>query len=68
MSLPNFPNPSAKDDNGKLLYGTHESLMIEYYKQYGVAEAVRKINQFMNSQEQIVLDITRRINDREQQF
>lgn len=42
--------------------------MIEYYKQFGVAEAVRKINQFMNSQERIVLDTTKRINDQGNEY
>ena len=58
INLPKFPNPSD--------YKSHESLLIEYYKQYGIAEAVRSINTLMNQQEAIIKNfITRNEQQRE---
>ena len=60
MSLPQWPNPTAKDENGRAVYETHESLMIAYQKAYGMAEAVRMINQYMNQQEHTITNLITR--------
>lgn len=67
MNLPQFPNPTAKDNNGRKIYETNESLMIDYQKAFGMAEAVRLINQMMDQQEAKIANyITRNEQQREQ--
>lgn len=67
MNLPKFPDPAAKDNNGRKIYETNESLMIDYQKAFGMAEAVRLINQMMDQQEAKIANyITRNEQQREQ--
>jgi len=66
MNLPQFPNPTAKDNTGRKIYETNESLMIDYQKAFGMAEAVRLINQFMEQQESRIANyITRNEQQRD---
>jgi hypothetical protein len=52
INLPKFPNPSD--------FKSNEELMLSYTKAYGMAEAVRLINQFMNQQEEIIANLITR--------
>jgi hypothetical protein len=52
INLPKFPNPSD--------YKSNEELMLQYTKAYGMAEAVRLINQYMNQQEEILANLINR--------
>lgn len=52
INLPKFPNPSD--------YKSNEELMLHYTKAYGMAEAVRLINQFMSQQEEILANLINR--------
>jgi hypothetical protein len=53
----NYPDPSERDKDGRLVYETHEAFLIQYYKQFGVTLAVKRILSFIEQQESIINDL-----------
>lgn len=50
--MPRYPDPSEKDEKGDYKFKTHEAFLIQYYKDYGIAQAVKQIFQFFDHNEQ----------------
>jgi hypothetical protein len=61
----NYPDPSEKNKDGELVYKTHEAFLIQYYKQYGVTNAIKQIHQFIEVQNAIANDLINKQKDEE---